>query len=189
MRRRSGQALFLTGTVAEKRCAALAKEKEEELKSRFLPEMIEYIAGFPGREASRKAAAAAASFPGAEPLAKAAGKDPEPEYTGTVYLDLEKGFRSALWNLAQAYQAGLEIDMKKVPVRQETIEICNYFDMDPYEEPSGDCLLIVTDNRTALLDAFRKEDIPIAEIGYLTQGPARILRTKDRVRYLDRAEA
>ena len=33
---------------------------------------------------------------------------------------------------------GLEIDLKKIPIRQETIEICEFFDLNPYKLLSGE---------------------------------------------------
>jgi hydrogenase expression/formation protein HypE len=35
--------------------------------------------------------------------------------------------------MAEASGVGLEIDLKKIPVRQETIEICEFFGINPYE--------------------------------------------------------
>ena len=45
----------------------------------------------------------------------------------------EGGFLSALWKMAEASQVGLEMDFSKVPIRQETIEICEIFDINPYK--------------------------------------------------------
>lgn len=39
----------------------------------------------------------------------------------------EGGIFGALWEMAEASGVGLEIDLKKIPVRQETIEICEFF--------------------------------------------------------------
>ena len=37
------------------------------------------------------------------------------------------GFLSALWKMAEASEVGLEADFRKVPIRQETIEVCEIF--------------------------------------------------------------
>ena len=39
--------------------------------------------------------------------------------------------------MAEASQVGLEMDFTKVPIRQETIEICEIFDVNPYKLQSG----------------------------------------------------
>ena len=51
------------------------------------------------------------------------------------YLMGEGGFLSALWKMAEASGAGLSADLRSVPIRQETIEICEIFDVNPYKTP------------------------------------------------------
>ena len=46
-----------------------------------------------------------------------------------LYAMGEGGFLSALWKVAEASQVGLTVDFRKVPVRQETIEVCEIFDL------------------------------------------------------------
>ena len=45
----------------------------------------------------------------------------------------EGGVFGALWEMAEASGVGLEIDLKKIPIRQETIEICEFFNLNPYQ--------------------------------------------------------
>lgn len=37
----------------------------------------------------------------------------------------EGGILSALWNLSGAYMTGIEFSLRQIPVKQETIEVCN----------------------------------------------------------------
>ena len=46
-----------------------------------------------------------------------------------LYAMGEGGFLSALWKVAEDSQVGLTVDFRKVPVRQETIEVCEIFDL------------------------------------------------------------
>ena len=39
----------------------------------------------------------------------------------------EGGIFGALWEMAEASGVGLEIDLKKIPIRQETVEVCEFF--------------------------------------------------------------
>ena len=39
----------------------------------------------------------------------------------------EGGIFGALWEMAEASGVGLEIDLKKIPIRQETVEVCEVF--------------------------------------------------------------
>ena len=93
-------------------------------------------------------------------------------------------FRS--WELAQRAGVGLEIDLKKIPVKQETIEICEFFELNPYELLSGGCLIMVTESGQILEDALKREGIPAAVIGRTTDGNGRLIYNEDEKRYLDR---
>ena len=44
----------------------------------------------------------------------------------------EGGIFGALWEMAEASGVGLEIDLKKIPIRQETVEVCEFFGVNPY---------------------------------------------------------
>ena len=44
---------------------------------------------------------------------------------------------AALWKLAEAAGAGLTVEQQSIPVRQETIEICELLDVSPYLMQSG----------------------------------------------------
>ena len=75
--------------------------------------------------------------------------------------------------------------MKKIPVRQETIEICEFYDLNPYEFLSGGALLMVTENGDALVEALMQEGISAAVIGMTTGGNDKIIRNQDETRYLE----
>lgn len=54
----------------------------------------------------------------------------------------EGGIFGALWEMAEASGVGLDIDLKKIPIRQETIEICEVYDINPYLLISSGAMLI-----------------------------------------------
>lgn len=96
------------------------------------------------------------------------------------------GIFGALWELAQRAGVGLEIDLKKIPVKQKTIEICEYYGLNPYELLSGGCLLMTTCDGAALVTALAREGIPAVIIGRTTAGNDRILYNEEEKRYLDK---
>ena len=96
------------------------------------------------------------------------------------------GIFGALWELAQRAGVGLEIDLKKIPVKQETVEICEFFELNPYELLSGGCLIMVTGSGQALADLLEGEGIPAAVIGRTTDGNDRVVCNEDEKRYLER---
>ena len=109
---------------------------------------------------------------------------------GALYLtDLsEGGFYAALWRLSKKAQRGLRVDLKSVPVLQETIEIANYFDIDPYRMRSAGSLLAVTDDAERLTARLAESGIYAVRIGELSPDPKdhdKILMSGEEIRYLD----
>ena len=42
------------------------------------------------------------------------------------------GVFKGLWNLGETCDVGFSVDLKEIPIRQETVEVCNFFDINPY---------------------------------------------------------
>lgn len=99
----------------------------------------------------------------------------------------EGGIFGALWELAQESGVGLVIDLKKIPVKQETIEVCEFFDANPYKLLSGGSLLFTTDKGMDLIAALEQQGIAAAVIGKTTQGNDRLLVNEEEKRFLEPA--
>ena len=95
------------------------------------------------------------------------------------------GIFGALWELAHKAGVGLEIDLKRLPLKQETVELCEFFDLNPYELLSGGCLLMTAEDGTALVRTLEKEDIPAVIVGKTTAGNDRVLFNEDERRFLE----
>lgn len=98
------------------------------------------------------------------------------------------GIFTALWQLAETAGSGLEVDLRAIPIRQETVEICEFFDLNPYNLLSGGSLLIAAADSRTLLQELERQDIPGSVIGSLRAGNDRIIRNDGHVRYLDRPQ-
>ncbi len=98
----------------------------------------------------------------------------------------EGGIFAALWELAEGAGVGLTIDLRKLPVRQETIEICECCGVNPYELLSGGCLVMTTEDGTGLAAALERERIPAAVVGKVTDENRRIFVNEEEIRYMDR---
>jgi hydrogenase maturation factor len=96
------------------------------------------------------------------------------------------GVFGALWEMAERADVGLEVDLKKIPVRQETVEICEYFDVNPYELYSAGALLIGIKHGESLVRELAQCQIPAVVIGQVTDQTGRVIRNGEDVRYLDR---
>ncbi|MBH1940749.1 AIR synthase family protein [Mobilitalea sibirica] len=97
----------------------------------------------------------------------------------------EGGVFGALWEMGAASKVGMEVDLTKILLKQETVEICEFYDINPYMLISSGCMLIVTDKANRLVDSLKAEGIPAAVIGHITQGNERIVMNGDEKRYLE----
>ena len=95
------------------------------------------------------------------------------------------GIFSALWELAEAAGVGLEIDLKKLPIRQETVEVCDFFDVNPYELWSGGSMVMTADNGYDLVRALEQEHIHAAVVGKITDSNDRVVINEDERRFLE----
>lgn len=98
----------------------------------------------------------------------------------------QRGIFTGLWEMAQEAGVGLEVDLRKIPVRQETIEICEFFGENPYELAAGGCLLMTAENGNTLVTALLREGIPAVVIGRTTRGRQRVLYNQGRKQFLNK---
>ncbi len=106
---------------------------------------------------------------------------------GTVFLPMGRdGFFAALWALNELCGCGCDIDLEAVPVRQETIEFCEYFGADPYGEDSSGAVMLAAEEGETLLAGLLEEGVPASRIGFQTKRRAGVIRCRGRVRCLDR---
>lgn len=164
----AGQDIVITKWIGLEGTSIIAKEKEPDLLNRFAPAFVDEAKSF-DRFISIVPEAAVAVLSGV-----------------TAMHDItEGGVFGALWEVAQASGVGLEVDLKSIPVRQETIEICNFYDINPYELISSGSLLIVTRNGHDLVRALEKEKINAVVIGKTTDSNDKLIFNGDEKRYLD----
>lgn len=102
----------------------------------------------------------------------------------TIHKVGDNGIFGALWDAAEAADVGLNVDLQKIPIRQESIEIFNYLDENPYESSSAGMLLIFCENGLELKKRFDEADILASVIGKTTDKNDRIVTNKDRIRFL-----
>lgn len=98
----------------------------------------------------------------------------------------EGGIFAALWELAESSGVGLSIDLKKLPIRQETVEVCEYCNVNPYELLSGGALVMTTEDGLGLVRALQEAQIPAAVVGKITEGKDRVVINEEETRFLDR---
>ena len=87
--------------------------------------------------------------------------------------------------MAEASGVGLEIDLKKIPIRQETVEVCEFFGINPYKLISSGCMLMAAEDGNTLVRELEKEGIPATIIGKAIEGNDRVLLNEDEKRFLE----
>ena len=99
------------------------------------------------------------------------------------------GIYGALYELSEAAGVGLEIDLRAIPICQETVEICEYLGLNPYYLKSGGSMLMVCDHGQELVRILEKEGIHAVVIGRTTSENAKAVMNEGEVSYLERPKA
>jgi len=98
----------------------------------------------------------------------------------------EGGIYAALWNMADELDIGLTIEGDKISIYQETIEVCEYLNLNPYQLASEGSILMLTNNGIDLQEKLQEYEIHAAVIGKTTIEKQRIIRRREDVRFLDK---
>jgi hydrogenase maturation factor len=167
-----GQDIVVTKWAALEGSSILAKEKEMELAERFSLDFIKGIQGFDRYLSVLPESKVACGFG-----------------VSAMHDVTEGGIWGGLWEMAEASGVGLEIDLKKIPLRQETIEICEFFGINPYQLISSGSMLIATDRGHELVELLEKAGVNAVVIGRATEGNDRVLLNDGEKRYLEPPKA
>lgn len=110
------------------------------------------------------------------------------ENGATALHDVSQGgVFGALWEMGSASGVGVVVDLMKIPVKQETIEVTECFGMNPYKLLGGGSLLIGCPQGALMVDRLREAGIHAEVIGYATEGNDRIIKHDEEARFLEPA--
>jgi hydrogenase maturation factor len=177
-----GQVILMTSFAGLEGSAILGFEKEKELSRQFSASLVQTAKEAADHLSVRSAAEILWRLSGESGFCK----------NGIRMVNLsEGGFYAGLWKLAEKTHCGVDVDLKKVPILQETIEIANFFDIDPYWMESAGSLLTAIPSGKAeeVLTRLAESNIPAAVIGTLNDSNQKIIRNGDEMRFLDRPQA
>lgn len=96
------------------------------------------------------------------------------------------GILKTLWDLSGAYMTGICFCLRDIPIKQETVEICERYDLNPYRLLSTGCYLLAVDNGGELVRELKKDQLPAAVIGKVTEGVGRVIEHEEGRGFLDR---
>ena len=168
---RAGQDLAVAGYAGLAGTLALAEARSQELSLFFSDEYMEKIAGCRTLILEKRDAA----------FWRGLGAS-EWEPAG------EGGTLTAIWNLSGAYETGVEFSLRKIPLRQETVEVCERLELNPYRLYSEGCYLLAADNGGQLVEKLAGEGIFAQVIGRVKDGIAREMIVQDGRGFLERPQ-
>ena len=100
----------------------------------------------------------------------------------------EGGILTAIWNLTGAYETGVEFYLRQIPIRQETVEVCERLELNPYRLYSQGCVLLTADNGGQLVRALAAKNIPAQVMGRVNKGIAREMIVQEGRGFLERPQ-
>lgn len=166
-----GQDIIVTGFIALEGTARLAKEQRERLLQTLPEELLDDAEGFL-HYLTRVPEAAVAIQHGA--TAMLAVKD--------------GGIMTGLWELAGYSGTGMRVKLRDIPVKQETIEICEVLELNPYHLLSGGCALLTADNGYRLCEKLRELGFAATVIGHTTTDNDKAIINGDSLGFLNRPQ-
>ena len=164
-----GQEIVLLKWIGLEGTLRMKREKGEELAKRFVPAFLNQIEVYCPELFSVRAMKTAAAIG-----------------VSAMHQIVDGGILAALWDMAEGAGIGLSVDMRKMSVRQETIEMCEYFHLNPYQLTSAGSVLAVTPKGQELADTLEREGVPAVIIGHTTDSRERVIYNGSEMRYLDR---
>lgn len=170
------QEIVLCGSIAAEGVLRIFDEKREELSKRFVPAFMRQIQGI---ESELEVFHALRSVkqentPKGEPLVTAM------QQIGSG------GILASLWELTEAANVGMQIEMSRISIRQECVEVCEYYHLNPYQMTSAGTVLMVTRDCNALVRCLEESGARASVLGVTTADHAKVITSGDEVRYLDR---
>lgn len=164
---KAGEAILMVGYAGTEATVMLVKDKWEELHTRYSASYLQRARDMEHRLSLREAFQALES----EPV--------------TYIHDISTGgVFAALWEVGEGAGCGIEVMLKAIPIRQETIEICEFFDINPYMAFGGGSALVITPKPEQVIENLQHKGIFVRMIGQTTASNDRIVLNEDDSRYL-----
>lgn len=164
-----GQDIVLCGYIGLEGMLRILDEQEEELSRRFVPAFISQMKALRSQMVQIKAIRAARAC----------------QVTAMQQIG-SGGIFAALWDVAEAAGVGLEAELTKMSVRQETIEVCEYYHLNPYQMTSTGSVLMFTDDSDLLIKTLEEAGARAVRLGVTTAENARVITSGRERRFLDR---
>ncbi len=103
-----------------------------------------------------------------------------------MYLLSKGGVFAGLWDMGKLAGVGLKVYGKNIPIKQETIEICNFFDVNPYQMNSEGSALLLSENGYRLKKRLFERGLFSEVIGFTTEDNDRVVINGEEQRFLQK---
>ncbi|MBN2569593.1 MAG: AIR synthase family protein [Deltaproteobacteria bacterium] len=152
---RVGDDLIITKSAAIEATSLIAREKEKELKVKFPEDLIERAKNFlfdPGISVVHDAS-----------VLKGLNE------VHALHDPTEGGVTTGIFEMAQASNLGVEVFHDAIPVREETMVLCDFYNINPLGTfASGALLISISPSATdSVIERLSLEGIPAARIGVM----------------------
>lgn len=94
------------------------------------------------------------------------------------------GVFGALWQLLSACDCGGQMELSKIYMKQEIIEVCEYFDINPYMMNGQGSLLLISNQGEFLVEQFHQAGVEASVIGKTTKNKDRKVIIGEEERFL-----
>lgn len=99
------------------------------------------------------------------------------------------GVLAALWRLLKEQKrTGAVFSQRSIPIRQQTVEICEFFDIDPFRLQAQDCFACLTEEGARFCKEAEEAGLAASVIGYTQTGCAVKRTDGEETAYLRRPE-
>ncbi len=174
---RPGQEILLCGYTGLEGMLRIMEEEEEELSKRFVPSFL----------AGAKALKRALVMPDTIwKVCAGNGTGGQRDMVSAVQQIGSGGIFAALWELAEASNVGVEADLASMALKQETVEICEFFQLNPYQMTSAGSFLLVTDCAEDVLDILKGAGARAGRLGVVKAQNVRTVTSGEEIRYLEK---
>ena len=159
--------IVIAGFAGEEGAVRIAEAKKQEIRERFRADCAERFFLKNGKLPD-------------ETLLREAGAE-------ETFSAEEGGVLAALYRIAAERKCGLRLRLREISVRQETVELCEMYRLNPYRLRSR-CLIVLTQDGIYTEEILRDHGIPARTAGRLTEGLDKVIVDKEETEYLNRPE-
>ena len=169
---KAGQDIVLLKWIGLEGTFRVMREKEEALSKRFVPTFLNQIRSLETQIFSEEELEVAKEFG-----------------VSAMHQITSGGILAALWEMSEASNVGIEVDLKKMAIKQETVEVCEFCHLNPYQLTSTGSVLIFTDRGEELVAKYEQLGVQASVLGKTTVDTARVILGGEEKRFLDRPAA